>query len=196
MAPSIPAGKAALIGLVSVGAAVGLGHLAAALVAPAASPPLAVAAAVVRLAPLPLVEFATATFGTADKQVLFVGTAVLLAVVAALAGLASRRHPGPAVAVVAVLGLVAGAAAWTAPAFAQLDVVPPLAALVTGVWAVRFLHRRALRDAEAPADDVAAGTRTSPSESFSMRNSLMVLPRYLCKTKRRFYRSAFLCGDE
>ena len=123
-------------------AAVGAGHLVAALVAPAASPPLAVAGAVVRLAPLPLVEFATSTFGTADKPVLLVGIAVVLAGVAVLAGLAARRRPWPAVAVVAVLGLLAGAAAWTAPSFAQLDLFPPLIATAAGVGAVRWLHPR------------------------------------------------------
>ena len=51
----LPRPTAALIGVVSVAAAVGVGHLAAALVAPSASPPLAVGGAVVRLAPLPLV---------------------------------------------------------------------------------------------------------------------------------------------
>ena len=104
--------------------AVGAGHLAAALVAPAASPPLAVAAAAVRLAPLPVVEFATSTFGTADKLVLLVGIAVVLVGVAALAGLACAATALAAVAIVVALGVVAGAAAWTAPSFAQLDVVP------------------------------------------------------------------------
>ena len=159
---AIPRGPAALLGVVSVAAAVGVGHLVAAFVAPAASPPLAVGAAVVRLSPLPVVEFATSTFGTADKTVLFVGVAVVLAGVAALAGLAARRSPTPAVAVVVVLGLLAGAAAWTAPAFGQLDVLPALAAVVTGVVTVRMLHRRLLRDAEAHSARTVA---TSPGRS-------------------------------
>jgi DMSO/TMAO reductase YedYZ molybdopterin-dependent catalytic subunit len=150
-------GTAALVGVVAVAAAVGVGHLAAALVAPAASPPLAVGGAVVRFAPLPLVEFATSTFGTADKTVLLAGVAVLLVAVAALAGLASRRTPGPAVGAVVALGLVAGAAAFTAPSFSQLDLLPALAATVTGVVAVQALHRRALRDAEERAADPDEG---------------------------------------
>ena len=140
--------------------AVGTGHLAAALVAPAASPPLAVAAAVVRLAPLPLVEFATATFGTADKPVLLVGIGVLLVGVAALAGLAARRAAWPAVAVVVALGLLAGAAAWTAPSFAQLDLLPQIVATAAGVWAVRWLHPRLPRAGAAPSNpprDAVAG---------------------------------------
>jgi DMSO/TMAO reductase YedYZ molybdopterin-dependent catalytic subunit len=153
---------AALLGIAAVALAVGAGHLVAALVAPAASPPLAVGAAAVRLAPLPLVEFATSTFGTADKTVLLTGVAVVLIAVAALAGLAARRRPGPAVAVVVALGLVAGAAARTAPAFSQLDLLPPLVSTVTGVWAVRWLHRRGLRD--TAARDLAGNAGTSPRQ--------------------------------
>ena len=148
--PVLGRATAALVGVVAVAAAVGVGHLVAALVAPAASPPLAVGGAVVRFAPLPLVEFATSTFGTADKAVLLTGVAVLLVAVAAVAGLASRRTPGPAVGVVVALGLVAGAAAFTAPSFSQLHLLPALAATVTGVVAVQALHRRALRDVEEP----------------------------------------------
>ena len=66
----------------------------------------------------------------------------MLVGVAVLAGLAARRRPWPAVAVVAVLGLLAGAAAWTAPSFAQLDLLPPLIATAAGVGAVRWLHPR------------------------------------------------------
>ena len=152
----IRAGAAASLGIVSVAAAVGVGHLAAAFVAPAASPPLAVAGAVVRLAPLPLVEFATSTFGTADKPVLLAGIVVVLVAVAALAGLAARRRPWPAVLIVVGLGLVAGAAAQTAPSFAQLDLLPPLAATIAGVVSVRWLHPRLPRVAE-PAGAAGAG---------------------------------------
>ncbi len=162
----IPRGAAAGLGITSVALAVGTGHLAAALVAPAASPPLAVAAAVVRLAPLPLVEFATATFGTADKPVLLVGIGVVLAGVAALAGLAARRVAWPAEAVVAALGLLAAAAAWTAPSFAQLDLLPQLVAAVAGVFAVRWLHPRLPRAgtvaSNLPRDTVADNEPAHP----------------------------------
>ena len=50
--------------------------------APAASPLLAVADAVVRLAPPPLVEFGTSTLGAADKPVLLASVALVLAAVA------------------------------------------------------------------------------------------------------------------
>jgi DMSO/TMAO reductase YedYZ molybdopterin-dependent catalytic subunit len=152
----ITRGAAAGLGVVAVAAAVGAGHLVAALVAPAASPPLAVADTVVRLAPPPLVEFAKSAFGTADKPVLLVGIAVVLTGVAVLAGLAARRRSWPAVTVVAALGLVALAAVWTAPSVAQLDLFPSLVATGVGVWAVRWLHPRLPRGAPAP-DDAGAG---------------------------------------
>jgi DMSO/TMAO reductase YedYZ molybdopterin-dependent catalytic subunit len=148
-------GPAVGMGIVSVAAAVGAGHLVAALVAPATSPPLAVADAVVRLAPPPLVEFAKSAFGTADKPVLLAGIGVLLLVVAALAGLASRRRSWPGVTVVVVLGLLSVAAVWTAPSAAQLDLFPSLVALGVGVGAVRWLHPRLLRNAEPPRDSGA-----------------------------------------
>jgi DMSO/TMAO reductase YedYZ molybdopterin-dependent catalytic subunit len=155
------------MGVVAVAAAVGAGHLAAALVAPAASPPLAVAGAVVRLAPLPVVEFATSTFGTADKPVLLVGITVVLAGVAVLAGLAARRRPWPAVAVVAVLGLLSGVAAWTAPSFAQLDLFPPLIATAVGVGAVRWLHPRL-----SPSDGRAGSARDPGARRVTRRGLL------------------------
>ena len=130
------------MGVAAVAVAVGAGHLVAALVAPAASPPLAVADGVVRIAPPSLVEFAKAAFGTADKPVLLAGIAVLLIGIAVLAGLAARRRPWPAHAAVLALGLVAVAALWTAPSIAQLDLFPTLAAMAAGAAAVNWLHPR------------------------------------------------------
>jgi DMSO/TMAO reductase YedYZ molybdopterin-dependent catalytic subunit len=183
LASPITRTAAAGLGVVSVAAAVGAGHLVAALVAPAMSPPLAVAAAVVRLAPLPLVEFATSTFGTADKPVLLSGIAVLLVGVAALAGLAARRRSWPAVTVVAVLGLVGMAAVWTAPSVAQLDLLPSLVATGVGVWAVRWLHPRLPRAVgwAGPRRDTAAyiGSARPPDTDADERPAVPVSRRGL-----------------
>ena len=51
-----------------------------------------------------------------------------------------------------MLGLLAGAAAWTAPSFAQLDLFPPLVATIVGVGAVRWLHPRLLPVPVEPTD--------------------------------------------
>ncbi|MHA6623319.1 molybdopterin-dependent oxidoreductase [Pseudonocardia sp. DLS-67] len=151
-AAAIPRGWAALLGLLAVAAAVAAGQLVSGLVSPASSPYLAVGDAVVRLSPHWLTEFAKATFGTADKPVLLAGMAVVIAGLAALAGLASRRHPGPAVGVVVVLGVLGLAAVMFEPSFAPLDMLAPTASLVVGVAVLRWLHRLALAAAERPGD--------------------------------------------
>jgi DMSO/TMAO reductase YedYZ molybdopterin-dependent catalytic subunit len=147
-APAIPRGWAALVGVLAVAAAVAAGQLLAGLVAPASSPYLAVGDAVVRLSPHWLTEFAKATFGTADKPVLLAGMGVVILGLAALAGLASRRHPGPGIALVIVLGVVGLGAVMFQPAFAPLDMLAPTASLVVGVAVFRWLHGLAL----APSD--------------------------------------------
>ena len=139
-AEPIPRGWAALGGVLAVGAAVAAGQLVAGVVGPASSPFVAVGDAVVRLAPQWLVEFAKAAFGTADKPVLLAGIAVVLAGVAAVAGLASRRQPGALVGTVVVLGTLGLGAVMFAPSFSPLDVLAPTAALVVGVAVARWLH--------------------------------------------------------
>ncbi len=92
---------------------------------------------------------------------------MVLVGVAVLAGLAARRRPWPAVAVVAVLGLLAGAAAWTAPSFAQLDLFPPLIATAAGVGAVRWLHPRLF-----PSDGRAGSTHDPGARRVTRRGLL------------------------
>jgi len=99
---------AATIGVLAAWLALGVGHLAAGLFAAGSSPYLAVGDAVVRLSPQALTEFAKTTFGTWDKPVLLVGMFVVITLVAAAAGLASRwrREPG-----MVVIGAMACSAA-------------------------------------------------------------------------------------
>jgi DMSO/TMAO reductase YedYZ molybdopterin-dependent catalytic subunit len=155
--PAIPRGWAALVGVLAVAAAVAAGQLVAGLVAPASAPYLAVGDAVVRLAPHWLVEFAKAAFGTADKPVLLTGMGVVIVVVAALAGVASRTHPGPAVGVVIALGVLGFGAVMFEPSFSPLDMLAPTASLVVGVAVVRWLHGLALAAAEGAAGPPSAG---------------------------------------
>ncbi|MDT7616691.1 MAG: hypothetical protein QOF00_4138 [Pseudonocardiales bacterium] len=148
--PRLTRGYAALLGVLSVAAALGVGHLVAGIVSPASSPYVAVGDAVVRLAPPWLVEFAKTAFGTSDKTVLLTGVGVVLLLVAIGAGLVSRRVPRPGVVVVSVLGLLGVAGVMFAPTFAPLDLLAPVAALGTGVTVLRRLHALAL-SVDAPA---------------------------------------------
>ena len=144
----IPRGLAALIGVLAVAAALGVGHLVA-LVAPGSSPFLAVGDTVIRFSPQWLTEFAKTTFGTADKPILLGGMAVVIAAVAAVAGLLSRRSARPGLAVVVVLGLVGLAVVVASPTFGPLSVLAPLASIVAGVGSFAWLHRLASRSALA-----------------------------------------------
>lgn len=147
---TIPRGVAALIGVLAVGFALGVGHLVAAFVGPSSSPFLAVGDTVIRFSPQVLTEFAKTTFGTADKPILLAGMAVVILVLAAVGGLLSRRSPAVGTAVVVAMGVLGFLAVFFAPSFAPLGLLAPLASLVAGVAAFRLLHRVALR-ASAPA---------------------------------------------
>jgi DMSO/TMAO reductase YedYZ molybdopterin-dependent catalytic subunit len=157
--PRLKRRHAALLGLLAVGASVGVGHLVAGIVSPASSPFVAVGNTVVRLAPPWLVEFAKEAFGTADKAVLIAGVGVVLTLAAAAAGLASRSAPRPGVAVVTALGLLGLAAVAFSPAFAPLDLLAPAAALGTGVTVLRRLQPLALEVA-APGGRPVFSRRT------------------------------------
>lgn len=141
--PRLPLPLAALIGLLSVAAALGAGHLVAALSSPTASPFLAVGDGAIDLTPSWLKDFAISTFGTYDKLALLIGMAVVIAIVAAIAGALSQRSPAPGLAAVAVLGVVGVIAVLARPAAAPLDVLAPLAALAAGLAAFVLLHRLA-----------------------------------------------------
>src|SRR5437588_543450 len=81
---------AALAGVLSVGAALALGQLAAGLLNSAdASPYLAVGETFIDHVSAPLKEFAVRSFGTGDKTVLLAGMGVVLLGFGVLAGLVS-----------------------------------------------------------------------------------------------------------
>jgi DMSO/TMAO reductase YedYZ molybdopterin-dependent catalytic subunit len=138
-----------LIGLLGVAAALAAGHLVAAFIDPNASPFLAVGNAAIDLTPPPLKEFAVSAFGTADKLVLLSGMAVFLLVVAAVAGLLSRRSPVPGTVLAVLLGGAAIAAVFSRTDLGQLAVLAPAASLVAGVMVFRRLHAAALRTRES-----------------------------------------------
>ncbi|MDT7642652.1 MAG: hypothetical protein QOC83_6940, partial [Pseudonocardiales bacterium] len=158
----IPPGFAAVLGVLAVGAAVGVGQLVAALVSPASSPVLAVGNAVINYSPEPLTEFAKTHFGTNDKPILLSGMAVVITAVAAAGGLASRRFPRPGVVTVVVLGLAGLLAVVAATVFSPLDVIAPLVSLGVGLVVFRRLHGLALRVYQPLPE--AGGPVTEPPE--------------------------------
>ncbi|HEY3468978.1 MAG TPA: molybdopterin-dependent oxidoreductase [Amycolatopsis sp.] len=155
--PRLSRWVAAVLGVVALAAALAAGHLVAGFVGVNASPYLAVGNGAIDLTPVWLKDFAVRTFGTHDKLVLLSGMAVVLVLVAAAAGLLSRRTPWPGLVVVTGLGLVGLLAVYARPDLDAVALLAPLASLVAGVAAFAFLHRLARRDA-APADGLSRRT--------------------------------------
>lgn len=133
----------ALAGLLAAFAAVAAGHLTAAFTGPAASPVLAVGSTVIDLTPTPVKEWAIRQFGTADKLVLQASVLLLTLTVSAAAGLLARRRPPLATGILALLAALAGLAAASRPTAAPADLLPAGVALVVGVLTLRWLTRLA-----------------------------------------------------
>lgn len=157
--PGLSRGYAALVGLLSVTAAIGAGQLVAGLLSPPSGPFLAVGDATVRVSPQWLVELAKNAFGTADKIVLLIGMAVVIAVLAAAAGVASRHRPSAGTGMVLAMGALGFVAVITAPTFSPLDLAAPAASTVIGLVVFRRLHEMGLRVAEAPTTAQAVSRR-------------------------------------
>ncbi|NKQ54658.1 molybdopterin-dependent oxidoreductase [Amycolatopsis sp. K13G38] len=156
MAPiSRPA--AALSGVLALLAALAAGHLVAGPISVNASPYLAVGNSAIDLTPVELKDFAVRTFGTHDKLVLLSGMALVLLLVSALAGLASRRRPWPGLAVIAAFGLVGLVAVYTRPDLDAVALLAPLASLVAGVATFLLLRRRAHREDASRRSFLLAG---------------------------------------
>ncbi|TLM85020.1 oxidoreductase [Pseudarthrobacter sp. NamE2] len=113
------------------------GELLAGLVSPSLSPLTAVGGAVIDAVPPGVKDWAVALFGTADKAALLAGMGLVIAVIAALAGIMEdrRRHTG--VAVVGVFGLVGVAAIATRAQATPAALALPL---VTGLMAAVMLR--------------------------------------------------------
>ncbi len=177
--PEVGIGRpvAGAAGLLAVGVALGVGDLVAGLVAPPSSPVLVVGDQAIRLTPEWLKEFATSTFGVHDKQVLLAGMAVVIAVIAVLGGLLSRRSPAPGIALVVVLGLVGATCAAASPTFTPVALVASFAALVAGVATFVALHTLARRaaTAAAPAPAVPAPGTVDPDPTRPRRRLVLGL---------------------
>jgi len=150
-------GLAALAGLAAGAVTVGTGSLVALFTGAASDPINAVGATFVDATPLWLKEFATSTFGTDDKLVLGIGEVLVLALLAALAGVLAARRWAWGATLVVLLAAVSGIAAMSRPDTGTLAAVPSVAAGVAGLVALRLLVDRLPRvSAPVPRAPVAA----------------------------------------
>jgi DMSO/TMAO reductase YedYZ molybdopterin-dependent catalytic subunit len=148
---------AAFVGVLSVAAGLGVGHLVAGLVSPTASPFLAVGGTAIELTPIGLRDFAVRAFGMYDKAVLLLGMAVVIGMVGVVIGLLSRRSRVTGLVLILLLGAVAAAAVITRPNAGLLNVLAPLAALITSAGTFAVLHERGRTSGAQATDEAAAG---------------------------------------
>ena len=90
------------------------------------SPVLAVGGAFIDRTPPWLKDFAVSTFGTNDKLALFVGMALVLALVCAGIGVLAARARTAGLVAFAVVGALGAAAVLSRPGCRPLDVLPTL----------------------------------------------------------------------
>ncbi|MEO8571551.1 MAG: molybdopterin-dependent oxidoreductase [Chloroflexota bacterium] len=161
---------AALSGLLAGGTAIAVGHLIAAVVAPAASPLLAVGSTFIDLTPEWLKSFAIRSFGSNDKVALLGGIATVLALAAVAIGLLATRWPRLAIAAIGTLGLVGAIAAVLRPAGSPISLLPSLVGAVAGMAALGVLERAGRGRAVSPA---VAGSTDAASDSDVSRRGLL-----------------------
>jgi DMSO/TMAO reductase YedYZ molybdopterin-dependent catalytic subunit len=138
----VPRWQAALAGVLSAVAALAAAEVVAAL---AGIPSLvtSIGTAVINMAPPALKDAAVENLGTADKPVLISGVLVVLAAVAAVAGMLAVRRFWFGAAGVVVLGLVGLAAALAdASVTGPAAPLPALAAIAAGIACLQLLTNR------------------------------------------------------
>jgi len=139
-----------LTGLITAAVALGVGQLVAGLTGSAGSPVIAVGSATIDFTPPPVKDFAISTFGSHDKTALVSGILVLLAVFAALIGVAAVRRFRYGVVGLAIFTAIGLIAALTRPTATPAD------ALLTLALLVRAAHEGAAARAAAAAAPLPA----------------------------------------
>jgi len=155
--PRVPTGYGVATGLITAAVAMGVAQLVAGITGPQGSPVVAVGGAAIDATPAPLKNFAISAFGANDKTVLVIGILVLLAVFAALIGVAAVRRLSYGLAGLAVFTLIGLLAALSRPASGPADAIPVLAGAAAAVLVMVRLVRaaagttaRAARPASSP----------------------------------------------
>ncbi|MEO7746765.1 MAG: molybdopterin-dependent oxidoreductase [Actinomycetota bacterium] len=147
--------RSAVVGLLAGALTIGVAELVAALLQRSgraggtASPVVAVGGAFIDRTPPWLKDLAISTFGTADKTALLTGIALVLALVAAVAGVLAARRRTLGLLVVVLLAGVGTAAVLSRPGAGALDAFPTVVGAVAGLLSLDALTARA-RAAQRP----------------------------------------------
>ena len=150
-------GRGMIAGLLAAAVALGIGQLVAGIVAPDASPVVAVGEASIGLTPPPVKSFAISAFGSHDKVVLVSGILAVLAIFAAIVGVLAMRRLAYGVAGLAVFTAIGLVAALTRPTASAGYALPTLIGGAAAVGALRLLVRAAPAAVPKPAPALDVG---------------------------------------
>jgi DMSO/TMAO reductase YedYZ molybdopterin-dependent catalytic subunit len=146
----------AACGLLAAAAAMGIGQLFAGFTIPAASPVVAVGEAAIDRTPLAVKDWATSTFGTADKTVLLGGVLVVVFLYSMVVGVLAMRRLALGFAGLAIFAGIGLAAALTRHDATGSYAVPTIFGALAGAVALRWLVARARGAAAARQAERAA----------------------------------------
>jgi len=162
-------GRGVWVGLLTAWVALGVAQLIAGIGRPQGSPVAAVGGLAIDNTPPPVKNFAIATFGSNDKKALVLGMLVVLAVLAAIIGIAAMRRLSYGYVGLGIFAVIGLAGALSRPNAELVDVLPTLLGALAGAFALSRLVRAAKRRAVAggaaarglpgaePAGEVPAG---------------------------------------
>ncbi|NUS36255.1 MAG: molybdopterin-dependent oxidoreductase [Pseudarthrobacter sp.] len=152
-APKRHSGLAAAAGVAAVGGGVVAGELLAGFASPSLSPMTAVGGAVIDAVPPGVKDWAISLFGTADKAALLTGMALVIAAVAALAGVLEDRRRFTGAALAGLFGLAGAAAVLTRAQATPAALSLPIVAALIAAFLLRFLIKKLKAWRAEPAPD-------------------------------------------
>lgn len=132
----------ALAGVIGGAVFLAVAEVFALILAPAASPILAVGGFVIDIVPQPFKEFAIATFGEYDKIALLAGLGLAVVIASAIAGILQLVRPPLGIIALGIAGVLSIAAIVTRAGVAPLAFVPPVLGTVAGSVILVLLCRR------------------------------------------------------
>ena len=133
----------AIAGVLTAAVALGVGQLVSGLTVRQGSPAVVVGQAAIDLAPPPVKNFAISVFGANDKTALLIGILVVLAIVAAVIGVAAMRRLAYGYAGLVLFAAIGLAAALSRPDATFGYAVPTIFGAAAGAFALNRLTRAA-----------------------------------------------------
>ena len=164
-----------------------MGQLVSGLGARQGSPAAAVGEAAIDLAPPPVKDFAISAFGSNDKTALVIGILVLLAVFAAVIGVAAMRRLSYGYAGLVIFAAIGMAAALTRPDATFAYAVPTIVGAAVGAFTLNRLIHAAVAATGPPRYPARAAPRpgAAPTDRYAGFDALPSLARPRFRSCRR-----------